>query len=380
MLNNDWDYRFKVTSDNTKVADSIKGLAIDLSNAPVEFWSNVKSDGSDIRVTSGETTEVARDVISIDTSGQTGLLRVDTSGISTSADSDYYVYYGNASADEPEAGSTYGQYNAYYSQTEALYEVENNANDQSKNNNTGSLIDSPSFSTDSPYGKHSLNLDDSTQSLEIPHITGLRIDSSEPFSYGVWFKGSESGNALSSISYNNNPHRGVDIWNNGSGELATHIIHSWSDDAIKVITDSSGDGFTNFNNGAWHLIGITYDGSKSWTGVTITVSGGVQPTYQTNDNLSSNQLWDSEAPSRIGGRSDDSGNGSHFQSGLFKGFRVYKNLNISSNQWTTMYHNELDNDSFWTFGAQEEVGSAGSTVTTINGVIQTSNEGVIQTK
>lgn len=41
-----WDYKVKLTSDNTKVASAVKGLAVDLSNMPSEFWINVKSDCS----------------------------------------------------------------------------------------------------------------------------------------------------------------------------------------------------------------------------------------------------------------------------------------------------------------------------------------------
>ena len=108
-FNNDWEYRLKITSDNTKVSANIKGLALDLSNITDEdFWNNVKSDGSDIRITQSDgTTLRARDVISIDTKEQTGLIRFDTSNISTSADEDYYIYFGNEDAEEPDASDTY---------------------------------------------------------------------------------------------------------------------------------------------------------------------------------------------------------------------------------------------------------------------------------
>lgn len=118
-----WIYRFKISSDDASVSASLKGLAYDLSNAPASFWTNVKTDGSDIRISSdiGGTTEVARDVIGINTTAETGLIRFDTSGISTSATTDYWVWYGNGDATEPAAGSTYGAHNSYDANLQNYY-------------------------------------------------------------------------------------------------------------------------------------------------------------------------------------------------------------------------------------------------------------------
>ena len=52
-----------------------------------------------------------------------------------------------------------------------------------------------------------------------------------------------------------------------SGYVAVHLIHNWSDDAIKVVTTSP--------MGSDHLnhVCVTYDGSKKASGVRIYING-----------------------------------------------------------------------------------------------------------
>lgn len=101
-----WLYRFKITPT------AVNGvLYFSLANAPAAFWTHVRSDGGDIRVTTSDgITQVAREVVNFSVAGQTGALFLATSG-STS----FYVYYGNSVATEPAVGSTYGRNNVWSS-------------------------------------------------------------------------------------------------------------------------------------------------------------------------------------------------------------------------------------------------------------------------
>ena len=353
MVNNDWDYRFKVTSDNTKVAASIKGLAIDLSNAPSEFWSNVKSDGSDIRVTDSSNNLVARDVVSIDTSGQTGLLRVDTSDISTSADSDYYVYYGNASADEPAAGSTYGQYNAYESDVVVYYPFEegsgSTASDRTSNENEGTLINSPDW-IEGTLG-NALKFDGSTNYVSAPHESELSLtNTNQSLSISAILRFDALNNEwymVSKYNFNSSIRSGWGLYFSPSflgGSIGMIIARNGSNRRF-VHAD-----FNPSTDTDYHVI-ATYNGGFDTSSFAFYING-VQ--YSSSSRLSDGSSGSiSESHNFMVGSEDD---GTRYYLGSADEVFVHKGV-ITFNEATTSYNNESDNDSFWTFGAQEEVGS-----------------------
>ena len=112
-----WSYRIPVTIDSTKVSADLTDFPVyvDLSDLGTDFFSNVKTDGSDIRVTKDDgTTEVPREVVAIDTGSSTGELHFKADGtLSSSTDTIFYIYYGNASATEPAVTATYGRNNVW---------------------------------------------------------------------------------------------------------------------------------------------------------------------------------------------------------------------------------------------------------------------------
>ncbi len=114
--NSSWPYRLKLTVQSSKVASSEANFPVyvDLSLLPASFFSHVRSDGGDIRVTdSGGITELPREVVSINTASQSGELHFKASSLSSSSNTDFYIYYGNSGATEPAANSTYGSQNVW---------------------------------------------------------------------------------------------------------------------------------------------------------------------------------------------------------------------------------------------------------------------------
>ena len=76
-----------------------------------DFFANVESaggdDGGDIRVTtSNGTTELPRQVVSIDVGSETGELHFEADSLSSTQPTDFYIYYGNVAASEPAASAT----------------------------------------------------------------------------------------------------------------------------------------------------------------------------------------------------------------------------------------------------------------------------------
>jgi len=343
-FNDDWEYRIKITSDNTKVSASIKGLAFDLSIITSDdFWNNVKSDGSDIRITKGDgTTLVARDVISIDTTAKTGVIRFDTSNISTSADEDYYIYFGNSEATEPDASDTYGQYNAYSSFLDHYLpyteQSGTSVSDRTGNERIGTLGAQAGWSTDGIFG-FSTEYDGSGNNNRVT-LSSLNIDTENKYTVLTWvkFRGL-SGSAgddwrNSRIFMVNSPEREIDFSENESSGfrlLNSHQNGNLDFSASETLTTNT-----------FYLVAASYDGNIC----ILNQDGESVGSSSVSDNLSNLQeiFWGMGLTS--------------FSTGRLNGFlsesRFYSGSNLSNNDLLTLYNNESDNSSFWTIGTVEE--------------------------
>ncbi|MCI5051067.1 MAG: fibronectin type III domain-containing protein [Candidatus Pacebacteria bacterium] len=93
-----WDYRIEIQSDQTLVGstESNMPLYLDLSILGSDFFNNIKNDGSDIIITeSDEVTPLDYELVSLDIGNETGEIHFKSDTISDSADTSYYIYYGN---------------------------------------------------------------------------------------------------------------------------------------------------------------------------------------------------------------------------------------------------------------------------------------------
>lgn len=116
--NASWGYRVCITVESGYVVADLSDFPVyvDLSDLPAGFHSNVnQTDARDIRVTTSDgTTEVPSEVVFYDSANDTGELHFKGS-LSSSTDTDFYIYFGNASATAPAASSTYGSQNVWNS-------------------------------------------------------------------------------------------------------------------------------------------------------------------------------------------------------------------------------------------------------------------------
>lgn len=136
-----WKYRFKITALASQVPHANDVLKYDLSLAPSEFWDFVRTDGGDIRViTSDGETRVALEVVSIDTVLKTGTVFFRATGLAANTDTDFYLYYGNESAMQPEADDVYGSETLWTSLSD-VYHFLGNAKDSAVAGNDGTFLD-----------------------------------------------------------------------------------------------------------------------------------------------------------------------------------------------------------------------------------------------
>ncbi len=122
-----------------------------------------------------------------------------------------------------------------------------------------------------------------TQRGVAPTITDVGdFDGHTPFSCAVWAKlpthiANGSGSIVARMTDVDN-HRGWDMWVQ-ENHIGGHIIHHWSDDALKVLTKKAVD------PGKWHHFCITYDGKGKAKGYHIYVDGEPQQTQVEFDDL-----------------------------------------------------------------------------------------------
>jgi len=112
-------YYVEVTIAASEVSSTLTDFPVyvDLSDLPAAFFTNVQSDGGDIRVTESDgTTRCATELVAINTGSSTGELHFLASSISSSSDTVFRIYYdgGGSTLSQPGVATTYGR-NAVWS-------------------------------------------------------------------------------------------------------------------------------------------------------------------------------------------------------------------------------------------------------------------------
>lgn len=118
----DWSYHKKITIDHTLVAEDLTNFPLYLENTSANFSTNARSDGFDFRF-SNATNETDFYFDMIDYDNTTGTLKcfVNVTYISSTVDTYFWIYYGNASADTDPSDRANTWSNGYL----AVYHMDN---------------------------------------------------------------------------------------------------------------------------------------------------------------------------------------------------------------------------------------------------------------
>ncbi len=125
---NDWQYRKKLTIDNTKVDSTLTDfpVLVKLDNTNFDF-DNAEPDGSDIQFTSNDGTTLLKFERERHVSGDAEYW-VKIPSISSSVDTDFFIYYGNSSALDGE-----DETNVWDSNFKAVYHMASGLTDSTIN-------------------------------------------------------------------------------------------------------------------------------------------------------------------------------------------------------------------------------------------------------
>jgi hypothetical protein len=194
--NDSWDYRQKVTIKSSQVDSDLTDFPVyvDLATMSSGFFASVQSDGGDIRVTEADgTTEVAREVARIDTASSTGQLHFKAPSISSTSDTEFYIYYGNSDASNYADSSTYGAENVWTNSQAGVWHLDEDSGDaidSTSNNNDGTTKNGATQGVGGQVGQ-AYDFDGTDDYVEgkNPPVTGT-----DPRTVSAWFKTSSTGN------------------------------------------------------------------------------------------------------------------------------------------------------------------------------------------
>ena len=363
--NSAWGYRAKVTVNSGQATTTQTNFPVyvNLANLPAGFWSHVKSDGGDIRVTNSAGTELAREVVMINTGANTGELWFK--GDSVYSGASFNIYYGNAATSDYASTTTYGSQKVwddggsnYY---KAVWHMPNGtsltSNDSTSNASNGILSGAtiPSATTGKIDGGGSFN--GSSGYLRVPHSTLFNAQSN-PFTVSVW---------VNNQIVDTNTWRSVIEKNREDGGGSSNVWGMWRSASNKwTFRVGSGgvDSATTAQTNTWTFLVLSWNGS-TFTGYVNGVSAitptAASPTNNTHDVL----IGDSSA--------------TEFFKGIIDEVKIADT--VRSATWiATEYNNQSSPTSFYTAATQETFSNTptnGGSVITAYTI--TSNPGSVST-
>ncbi|HRY82837.1 MAG TPA: DUF2341 domain-containing protein, partial [Candidatus Moranbacteria bacterium] len=331
----DWLKRKSITIDHAKVGATLTNFPVyvNLADLGANFFSAVKSDGADIRITNSSGTELPYELVSIDANANTGELYFKADSLSSGTNTSFYIYYGNSSASAYAASDPYGRNNVWtngYVMVQHMKDTTTSTtSDSTSNGNNGSKTSANNPNeVDGKLGK--------AQDFASKKITVSDSDSltgTDGLSVSFWANDdSPANNYLTAISK----------YNNAEDQTAEFDI---------VNTLNSKYNFY-VRNTSWSNVGsLTSIPSQTWTLWTFTYnnnSGALKVYFNGSIDNSANGtaglLRNTTAPLYIGYRP-----GIEYYDGRLDEVKVY-NGELSSGWISTEYNNQNYSTTFYSVG------------------------------
>ena len=225
-------------------------MYVNLANLPAGFFSHVKSDGGDIRVTNSAGTELAREIETINTGASTGVLWFKANSISDSAY--YYIYYGNAAATEPAVTDPDGSQAVWDTNYKSIWHLSDAgptyAYDSTSNNNKGTQSGGVTFGVAGKIGTAT-----SYNASNYVNVSSIAFPSQGTIDF--WMNPSDMANYRNPFS-SDTSNTGIRFEENASGNFGVVIRYSGGADVHTYL--SSG-----LATGAWRHISLTWNSSTN---------------------------------------------------------------------------------------------------------------------
>jgi len=255
-LNPAWDYRKKITFDNTSA--SLGVTATTLTDFPVLLklttsnfdFSKAKSAGEDIRITDSDgTTQLPYEIEKWDSVGQVAYIWTKVPVIDADSANDFvYVYYGNPAAVSTQSAS--GTWDSSYKLVHHNGESSGTTlNDSTSNNNDGTKLSATEPDQISGALGGAQSFDGTNDKVTVTHNTGLNITSAVTIEAWVF----PTENTLS-----------TSIMRKGVGTAAKYHLYQTAG-TVRLSINNVGyttGGYTFPALNTWYHVVGTYDGAN----------------------------------------------------------------------------------------------------------------------
>ncbi|MCD5381099.1 MAG: DUF2341 domain-containing protein [Candidatus Pacebacteria bacterium] len=247
---NNWGYRKAVTISASAVDATLTDFPVyvDVSDFDSGFFAEVTASGGDIRVTQGDgMTELAREIVSIDTGAETGELYFNANSISSTTNTTFYLYYGNSGASDYATTDPYGAENTWSNSYEGVWhmnDVGTTITDSTSGGYTGTKGGGSAAPTevDSPHGK--AQSFDGGDYIDLGDVLDVGSNS---WTIDVWYSPTAVGVSRAGILYNKENSYEASAGGNNS-QYAWRPAWAWY---------GAGTFTTSINN--WYFHSVTFD-------------------------------------------------------------------------------------------------------------------------
>jgi hypothetical protein len=187
--NASWKHRIVITVNSKEVAEDINNFPVyvNLADLPQSFFQNIKSDGGDIRITTGDgKTELPYELVAIDRDSQSGEMYFQAPKVTPSDNLNFYIYYGNDNAKSYDRSKDYGSEKVWMDYASILH-ASNNVKDSTANRIDGSISENV-FYKDGQIGQ-GFYFDQKDGYIKQP----ANIDISKAYTLKAWFREDSPG-------------------------------------------------------------------------------------------------------------------------------------------------------------------------------------------
>jgi hypothetical protein len=328
----------KITSDETQVpsnqSDFVTGY--DLSNAGSKFHSIIHSTGKDLRITTSGGTEVAYNLISLNTGAETGYVEFDGDLSSGAADS-YLLYIGDHTLSAYSRTDTYGSENVFPSNYRAKYSLQG-----SYDGTADEVVDETS---NLEHGRGGSNSGDSDPQQD---TSGLKGDA-QLFGSACTPDDFDTAIDLPTITIASGTDRALQFWVKNDALTTSSFLFVAGTPLVGAATRDAGIIDTPaFYDGAWKECGTAMN-TAVWELVTFVMIGTTLKIYIDDTQYGGDLAYTQVAlggTMRLG-HNQGGATTNTLDAAVGEGI-VYESTVPTADQITTKFNIEKDGSTFWT--------------------------------
>jgi len=338
-LQNGWTYRKRLTIDASRVAGDLTNFPVLINTIDADWMEDdsygghvAQTDGGDIMFTAGDgITKLDHEIEKYEPSTGELVAWVEVRSLSSSTNTNIYIYYGNTSlgVDENQWNSV-GVWDSSFREVFHLHEASGTLYDSTASGYTGAAAGN---ATQGVVGKISTAVEfDGSAGSHVTLSDGI-MASDQTFTFSAWVKADTLNNEWEGI-VTKGRESSVDwqgLWINGSNLLT----FGWE------LPDGNVDGST-LSTGQWYYVAGTYDGTDRRLYLNGALDGGPDPGSHGTDIGESTLIGEDLMGSVLDGVIDE--------------VRI-SNVARSADWIQTEYNNQKAPAAFYTVGIEESYGT-----------------------